>query len=136
MLVQKSHDKPAFADLSNNELIGKILNALQAVDVCLEHRPCSPDSEGNTRIDCLTLFIRAIGWHRSGNIWIATDTEAGRTVLVEAIDEWLPNLLDRLIYSQKTYPVIVHGIPTSFNTSWDSKDILEHLRHLQRRVAH
>ena len=46
---------------------------------------------------------------------------------MEAIDEWLPNLSDQLIYSRKTYPVIVHGIPTSFDTSWDSKDILEHL---------
>src|SRR6266481_3510376 len=31
MLVQKSHDKPVFADLSNNELIGKILDALRTV---------------------------------------------------------------------------------------------------------
>ena len=54
-------------------------------------------------------------------------TEAGRTALVEAIDEWLPILSDWLLYSRKTYPVIVHRIPTTFDTSRDSADVCEHL---------
>ena len=69
-LVQKSHNKPVFASLSNGELIGKILKALWAADIWLEDRSHSPDSEANIEIDCLSLFIRAIWWHRWGDIWI------------------------------------------------------------------
>ena len=42
-------------------------------------------------------------------------------MLVERMDKWLPELSGELQYSQKTYPVLIHGIPTSFNTSHDSK---------------
>ena len=58
-LVQKYHDKPAFTGLSNSELIGKILEALQAVDVWLEERPHTPDSEGNVEFEHISPFIRS-----------------------------------------------------------------------------
>ena len=126
-LVQKYHDKPAFAGLSNSELIGKILEALQAADVWLEERPHRPNSEGNIALERTSPFIRAVGWHRSRDIWVTVGTEAGCTTLIEAIDKWLPILSDWLLYSHKTYPVMVHRIPTTFNTSWDSTDVCEHL---------
>ena len=115
-LMQKYHDKPAFAGLSNSELIGKILEALQAADVWLEERPHTPNSEGNIELECTSPFIRAIRWHRSEDIWVTVGTEARCTALIKAIDEWIPILSDRLLYSRKTYPVIVHGIPTTFET--------------------
>ena len=46
---------------------------------------------------------------------------------MEAINEWLPNLSDQLLYSCKTYLVIIHRIPASFDTSQDSTDVCEHL---------
>ena len=48
-------------------------------------------------------------------------------MLVERMDKWLPKLSGELQYSQKTYPVLIHGVPTSFNTSRDSKDVIEGL---------
>ena len=77
MLTQKAQDKPALAGLSNNDLISRILEALWATDICLEERPCAPDSEDTGKVVQLTLYIRAIGWHWSGNLWVATATEAG-----------------------------------------------------------
>ena len=70
-------------------------------------------------------YIRAVGRHCSGDIWITTDTEVGRNVLVEAMDRWLPKLSDGLQYFWKTYPVLIHGVPTSFDMSCDSEDINE-----------
>ena len=63
----------------------------------------------------------------SRDIWVTMDIEAGCTTLIEAINKWLPILSDQLLYSRKTYQVIVHGIPTTFDTSWDSADICKHL---------
>ena len=126
-LVQKHHDKPAFASLSSSELIGKILEAQQAADVWLEERPHPPDSEGNIELERISPFIRAVGQHKSGDIWVTMGTEAGRTALIEAINEWLPILSNQLLYSCKTYPVIIHRIPASFDMSQDSADICEHL---------
>ena len=59
----------------------------------------------------LTPYIRAVGRHRSGDIWVATATEAGRDVLVETIDRWLLILSKRLWYAHKTYPILIQGFP-------------------------
>ena len=78
-------------------MITRILKALWAADVCLEERPCTPDTEGAIGgMVRLTPYIRAVGWHRSGNIWVAMATEAGHDMLVETIDRWLPILSKRL----------------------------------------
>ena len=77
----------------------------------LGDRLCSPDLEGNARSTLYSPYIQAVGWHRSGNIWIATETRAGCDMMVETVEAWLPKLLDRLHYVQKTYPVIMHRVP-------------------------
>ena len=97
------------------------------MDIWLEERPQSPDSEGNIELEHTSLFIRAVGQHRSRDIWVTVGTEAGHTTLVEAINKWLPILSDRLLYSHKTYPVIVHGIPTTFDMLRDGADVCKHL---------
>ena len=53
-------------------------------------------------------YIWVVGHHRSGDIWIATETKAGHDKMVDTVDVWLPKLSDRLHYVQKTYPVIIH----------------------------
>ena len=45
------------------------------------------------------------------------------TRIISSIHEWLPQLSDGLIYIPKTYPVLIHGMPTPFDTSCDSPDI-------------
>ena len=126
-LTQKSHNDPAFSGLSNSELIIRITATLRDADVGLPAQPCALDAKGNEGAEWLTSYIRAVGHHFNGDIWIATTTEVGHNVLVERMDEWLPKLSDELHYSQKTYPVLVHGVPTSFNTSRDSEDIVKEL---------
>ena len=77
----------------------------------------------------LTSYIRVVGRHRSSDIWVATATEAGPRcdVLVETIDRWLPILSKQLWYSRKTYLILIHGVPTSFDTLCDSEDVNHHL---------
>ena len=72
-------------------------------------------------------YIRAAGQHRSGNIWVTADTEAGYYTLTELIDDWLPELSEQLWYSHKNYPVLVHGFPISFSTSHNSNNVNEYL---------
>ena len=48
-------------------------------------------------------------------------------MLVETVNEWLPKLLEWLRYSHKVYPVLVHGVPTSIDTSCDSKNVNDNL---------
>src|SRR6266481_3607086 len=126
-VTQKSRNEPVFANLSNKELIARILAALRAADVWLDDRPRTPDSEGIEGVDRLTPCIRAVGCHWSGDIWIATTTEAGRNALAETIDDWLPLCSDRLQYTCKTYPVLVHSVPTTLDTLRSGKDINDHL---------
>ena len=54
---------------------------------------------------------------------VASDSDAGRRVLVESIGEWLPKLSEGLVYSRKAYPILVHGVPTPFDTSHGSEDV-------------
>ena len=44
-------------------------------------------------------------------------------MLIETIDEWLPKLSEWLQYIHKTYPILIHGVPTSFNMLRDGSDI-------------
>ena len=61
-----------------------------------------------------TPYIWAVGCHRSGDIWIAMETKAGHDRMVDSVEVWLPKLSGRLHYIQKTYPIIVHRVPTEF----------------------
>ena len=80
----------------------------------LGDRLCSPDLDGNARSTLYSPYIWAVGRHRSGDIWIATEMRAGRDMMVETVEAWLPKLSDQLHYVQKTYPVIVHRVPADF----------------------
>ena len=73
------------------------------------------------------MYIQAVGRRCSSDIWFAAATEARHNVLVETVNEWLPKLSEWLRYSHKAYPVLVHGVPTSFNTSHDGKNVNNNL---------
>ncbi len=81
-----------------------------------------PDSEGDEKVKYVSPYIRAVGRHHSGNIWVATHTEAGRDMLVATVDRWLPKLSGQLYYTCKTYPVLVHGVPTSLDPPKGGED--------------
>ena len=124
-LAQKSCDRPILTELSNRDLIDKIFTALCDVDCWFQERPCSLGSDGNEVVESLMLGIRAVGHHQSGDIWIATITEAEQDWLVDTVHRWLPRLLDRLFHMRKTYPVLVDNVPCAFDTALDSKDVEE-----------
>ena len=121
-LTQKSRNHPVLTELSSQDLSDRIYAALREADCWHEIRPISPDSEGSGEL-CLAPCIRAVGRHRSGNLWILVVSEAVRDMLIGSIHEWLPQLSDSLTYIPKTYPVLIHGMPTSFDTSHDSPNI-------------
>ena len=113
-LTQISQASPAFSDLPNDVLINKIVAAMQNAGVLLENRPHPPGPpEGIERIPQCTPFIRVVGRHQSGDIWIATRTKHGCDRMVTTVADWLPKLSDRLCYTPKTYPVIVSGVPAA-----------------------
>ena len=59
-LTQISGDNPVFANLSNDELIAKILEAFQAASICLEERAHTPDSDGHEVVDQLQHFTKTL----------------------------------------------------------------------------
>ena len=109
--------------------MARIFAALRAAQLWYEDRPLSPDLEGNEEVERLSPVIRGVGWHRSGDIWVASDSEAGRSVLVESIGEWLPKLSKGLVYSRKAYPILVHSVPTPFDMSHSSEDVRDLLEY-------
>ncbi len=121
-LNQKSPSNPVFADTPYYDLITKILEALRDADCWMEGRLCLPDSEGDEKVKYVSPYIRAVGRHRSGDIWVATHTEAGRDMLMATVDRWLPKLSGQLYYTCKTYPVLVHGVPTSLDPPKGGED--------------
>ena len=71
-----------------------------------------PDSEGRERVTLYSPYIRVAGRHQSGDIWVSMESEARWDMTVDTIDQWLPKLSSQLRYIPRTYPVIVHGVPT------------------------
>ena len=84
--------QPVFADISNYQLREKILDARQYADCEHESRSRSLDSNGVMVTSWHMPSIKAIGRHRSGDIWVLTATEAECRVLVKSIDGWLPSV--------------------------------------------
>ena len=42
-----------------------------------------------------------------------------------AADKWLPKLLDQLVLAHRTYPILVHSMPSTFDTSTNGKDVAD-----------
>ena len=57
-------------------------------------------------------------------------------MLVELIGEWLPKLSKGLVYSRKAYPILVHGVPTPFDTSHGHKDVRDLLEYNTDIITH
>ena len=57
------------------------------------------------------------------DIWITAATEEGQNWLIDTVDQWLPRLSDQLSYTHRSYPVLVHGLPSTFDMSPDSEDL-------------
>ena len=89
----------------------------------VEERPRSLDSDTNKVVEIHQPDIHAIGRHRSSDIWIAAATEEGRNWLINTVDQWLSRLSDQLSYTHRSYPVLVHGLPNTFNMSSDRENL-------------
>ena len=121
-LTQKSRNHPVLTELSSQDLSDRIYAALREADCWHKIHPISPDSEGSGELR-LAPCIQAVRHHHSGDLWILVVSKAVQDTLIGLIHEWLPQLSDGLTYIPKTYPVLIHGVPTSFDTSHDSPDI-------------
>ena len=75
-LVQKAHDKPVLMDLTNENLINNIYEAINKADCWHELLSNTPDSDGNTVHDFTEPRIRAVRRHRSGDIRVIAASEA------------------------------------------------------------
>ena len=63
-------------------------------------------------------------------------TEAEQNRLMESADKWLPKLSDQLSLACKTYPVLVHSMPGTFDTSINGEDIVEIINKNEKFIEH
>ena len=117
-------------------LIDKIHVAVTEAECWYEVRPLSPDHKGNPDEEYVLPDICAVGCHCSGDIWIVTVTESECDFLARSAHRWLPLLSDQLNIYRKTYPVLVHGMPTTFNPSRDSSHIASFLNENSDIITH
>ena len=122
-LAQADRSHHALSDLSNDGLLEKVNEALMDVHCHFESRPCTPDHEGNAGSEYTMPCICAVGHHHSGDIWMVMYSEAEHNFLTGTAHHWVPWLSNQLTVTHKTSPVLVHGMPTSFNPSRDSNNI-------------
>jgi hypothetical protein len=131
-LAQVNRARPALADLSNDDLAEKINAALVDTGCFLKTESCDPIGDRTKGTEYHMPRIRAVGRHHSGDIWLATYSAAEHDFLAETARRWVPRLSDQLSAVQKTYPILVHGIPFSFDPSRDGDDV----RHLITQNGH
>ena len=135
-LAQNDRRAPVFMDLTDIQLADKIREAIVAGECTfVSGGPSSDDGSSDVGIN-YEVRVRAAGRHRSGDIWIAVHSKAEHVALTETAYLWLPWLSDKLHVAPTTYPIIVHGIPTSFDPSRDSDDITAFLEENHRLFDH
>ena len=125
-LAQANCSHPVLSELSNDGLLEKINETLMDMGCHFESRPCTPDRDGSVVREYVMPHIHAVGCHRSGDIWLVTYSEAECDFLACAAHRWALRLSSQLSVAHKTFPVLVHGMPTNFDPSRSSDDI----RHL------
>ena len=92
-LAQKERDNLVFTDLTNEDIILKIEDALDAADCWYELKTYT-DANGNEDVEPIPPHVWAVGCHWSGDIWIAASSEDEHNMLIRMIPHWLPRLLD------------------------------------------
>ena len=55
---------------------------------------------------------------------------------MKSIDSWLPKLSEQLSYVPKTYPILVHGVLASFDTSHEGEDIADLIQQNTDAITH
>ena len=55
---------------------------------------------------------------------------------MDSADLWLPKLLDQLFLAHRTHPVLVHGMPGTFDTSINSEDVAELINNNNEFIEH
>ena len=136
MLVQANCVCPALTELSNDDLAEKINEALMDTRCFFKTKPCTPGGDRIDSLECNTPCIRAVGWHCSRDIWLAAYGKAEHDFLVGTAHCWVPQLSDRLSITQKSYPILVHGMPTDFNLSHNGDDIHHFIAQNNHLITH
>ena len=131
-LAQANCSHPVLSELSNDGLLEKINETLMDMGCHFESRPCTPDHDGSVVREYVMPHIRAVGCHHSGDIWLVTYSEAECDFLACAAHRWALRLSSQLSVAHKTFPVLVHGMPTNFDPLRSSADI----RHLITQNDH
>ena len=104
-----------------------------------ESRPCTPDHEGNTGSEYTIPHIHAVGCHCSGDIWLVMYrlySEAECDFLASTAHRWVPWLSNQLTVAHKTFPVLMHGVLTSFDPSHDSNNICHLIAQNNHLITH
>ena len=122
-LAQKDHSAPVLTDLTDGQLADKVREALDAADWKYDTRPSSSPAATSDDGSNFDVRIRAADCHDSGDIWFSTYSEDEYWSLLSGAPSWLPCLSRQLQVVPNTYPIIIHGILVSFDTSHDSDDI-------------
>ena len=94
------------------------------------------EKDGFDNFESTPPWIQAVGQHQSSDIWITAASAVGHDMLVQTVPSWLPKLSNQLTYSVQTYPVLIHGMPSNFETSCDSPDVVEFLNDNKDVITH
>ncbi|KAF8580297.1 hypothetical protein K439DRAFT_1357325, partial [Ramaria rubella] len=122
--AQSNRNTPFFTNISDSDLLAKVNKVLIDTQCSYNTEVYPHDSNGYVCKEHSAIHILAVGRHCSGNIWISTCAKDEQDHLIKTTHCWLPNLSSSLHITPQTYPILVHGIPTSFETSRDSDDIV------------
>jgi hypothetical protein len=96
----------------------------------------TPPPEGASKHNGELARIRAAGRYHSGDIWFSVASAEEHTHLIQTANIWLPFLSNQLYLAHKTFPVIIHGVPTTFDTSCDSDEICYLLAQNSEIIGH
>lgn len=102
-IVQEKQGGKELTSLTYPALIVKINNQLVASGI-----------KENPQ-DTKTIQIRSVHRHPSNDIVLYTTTAKQAETLRATSQRWLPQVTQHMTLRNPVYPVVVHGIPTSFN---------------------
>ena len=105
-----------------------------------EAKPCAPGLNGSDRVEHITPCKHGVGWHHSGDIWLAAYSEAEHSILIRDSEQPIAGcpsyLTNFLLPKNHIWCSFIYRMPTHFDLLHGSDNVCHFIAQNDHLIVH